>query len=256
MTLCALRLARRGGLHHVHDDEGWHGAALGKPQGERCPGLVRAGREQSSCQTLRCRKPSNGHGCALTAHIGTPATHGPCRRGNGLARRWHAAYSRGGSSCLGRGSGVGTVPEQCADSALRTRGLRTVQAKTDRERDNRCARRPSGVRSPAPETAPARALAYSLGCRHLHRIGLDRRHLTRRGAEPAADPRHGNRKPTQGLFGPDLQGRRPRLAEHSHAHRAARKLQRLRGGRAQRIHEHRRPHAGQDAQRGDRCDRP
>ena len=103
--------------------------------------------------------------------------------------------------------------------------------------------------------APARPLAHSLVCRHLRRLGLDRGHLARRSPEPAADPRHGNRKPSQGLFDPDLQGRRPRLAEHRHAHRAPRKLQRLRGGRPQRVHQHRHSHAGQDAQRGDRRDR-
>ena len=93
--LVPLGFARRGRFHHVHDDEGWHGAALGKPQGERCPGLVQASVNSRHGQTLRCRKPSNGHGCALTAHIGTPAAKGRAAAAMWLARRRHAAYSRG-----------------------------------------------------------------------------------------------------------------------------------------------------------------
>ena len=45
--LVPLGLARRSGLHHIHDDEGRHRAALGGPHGQRRPGIVQA--------SLRCR---------------------------------------------------------------------------------------------------------------------------------------------------------------------------------------------------------
>ena len=95
-----------------------------------------------------------------------------------------------------------------------------------------------------------------LGRRHLYRGRLACGDLSRGGAEPAAHPRHRDREPAQGLLGADFQGGRPRRAEHSHAHHQARQLQRLRGRRAQRVHEYRRAHAGPDTERGDRRHRP
>ena len=81
--LVALRLARRRGLHHVHDDERGHRAALGRLQREHgaCSTgsgwLGRCGsRRIGHCSlhaTLRCREPSNRHGCALPGDIGACA---------------------------------------------------------------------------------------------------------------------------------------------------------------------------------------
>ena len=77
----------------------------------------------------------------------------------------------------------------------------------------------------------------------------------RASAEPAADPRHRDREPAQRLRAPDLPCGRPRLRAHQGAHRAERRLQRLRARWPQRLRPHRHADAGADAQRGDRRDR-
>ena len=68
--LVTLGFAGGGSLHHIHDHEWRHRTALGGLEGQCRPRRIQAClcSLRSFHAPLRCWKPSNRHGCALTGH--------------------------------------------------------------------------------------------------------------------------------------------------------------------------------------------
>ena len=196
-----------------------------------------------------CRKPSNGHGCALTARACRQSRVGPIAAMSVGAPSGTRLIVGAVRSCLGPGHVAGPAQPIAPIGALNTR-FAPCKPSEDRDRGNNA--------PPCPAATGSAALGprAGVGWRTASIAAIYAVSASIAAISPAAaqnlplirDTR--DREPSQGLFDPDLQGRRPRLAEHLHAHRAARKLQRLRGGRPQRVHQHGHAHAGQDAQRG------